>query len=146
MTLHSPLTKEDIRSLLFVIGKTKEGKHKSSFESPLYLRYNAMRWLRDSDFDPLSFRVSDLPEDDADAVMAGLIRFCRWSTDSPKDDAVGVLDIGEPPSEKEWRTGGTIVMRWLAWGVYVFLVISVGGGILCLRLATRKLSPQSGRG
>jgi hypothetical protein len=142
LTLDSPLTKEDIRSLLLVVGKTKEGAS-SSLDAPNYLRYNAMRWLRDSDFDPLSFNVSDLPEHDADAVMGGLIRFCRWSTDFPKEDAVGVLAIGEHPSEKERRTCGTVVMRWLAWGVYVFLALSVGGGILCLRLATRKLKPQT---
>ncbi len=143
LTLHSPLTKEDIRSLLAVIGTTKEDTHPPRFAAQRHLRHNAMRWLRDSDVDPRDFAMSDLAGDGADALLRGLVLYTRWAAHFPKYYSPGVLSIGMAVGdEKDWVVDCLLVKPWFVAGVYAFLAITFGGGILCLRLSTRKRAPQ----
>ncbi|NQT85088.1 hypothetical protein HQ563_18885 [bacterium] len=147
LTLHSPLTHKDIRSLLAVIGTTKEDTHPPRFAAQRHLRNNAMRWLRDSDVDPRDFTMSDLAGDEADAVLHGLLLYTRWVAHSPKYYSPGVLSIGRPAgnvnSESDLAVLSLYTERWFVAAVYALIAITFGGGILCLRLATRKLTPRT---
>jgi hypothetical protein len=127
LTLHSPLTKQDITALLLIISRPGE--------TPDYHWNNAFRWLRDNDFDPRSFTPYDLEGDDPDALLAGLIRYTQWGTRYPK----GCLRAPEGALEVDWF----LMKPWFVAGVYSLLAITFGGGILCLRLSTRKLKPQT---
>lgn len=136
LTLHSPLTKRDKKALLLMIGNREE--------TPGYRWINAMRWLRDSDFDSREFTMSDLAGDDADLILMGLTSYSKFEGRYPKQWSPGVLDIGAPVLD-----GGLVILSspltkaWFVAGVYSLIAITFGGGILCLRLAPRRVTPQT---
>ncbi len=92
LELENPPTKSNIVALLKLTPYQDEEK----CGAPSYVQYNAFRWLRDSDFDPSTFTVDDLSSKDGNDVLQGLIRFSRLTGVYPKDDGVGVLDLGNP--------------------------------------------------
>ena len=122
LVLHSPLTKDDIIALLTVLGKIED--------YPRYWRHNAYRWLRDSDFVPLSLHASELPAESADAVLAGLVKFSRWVGRSPKEKALGVLDIGEPIDENnQCFCPPKAAMPEFAAMINALIIVLFGGGL-----------------
>jgi hypothetical protein len=128
--LEHPLAKDDIVALLLVIGNREDQKW--------FRRYNALRWLRDSDFRPSSFQLSDLPSRNKDDVFAGLITFCRWVGESPKREAAGVLDLGMPVRDNlAGCVPGFVTVRF-ALVINALLVILFGSGITGLWLSTRR--------
>jgi hypothetical protein len=90
--IHTPLTPSNIISLLKITAYTDDDK----CGVPDYVQYNAFRWLRDSDFDPKTFSIKDIPSKDGNEVLHGLVRFAYWSGVIPKRDGLGVFKLGDP--------------------------------------------------
>lgn len=142
ITLHSPLSSEDVRALLALIGKRESPVAKEdqvtapSWEFPWYLRYNAMRWLRDSDFDPRSLSVDDLTGQDGDVLLNALLLFCQWKGENGKGYTPGELPITGPV--EEWKLSvPPIAGPWVAVIAYSSLAVVFAAGTLSLRFALR---------
>ena len=99
VNLQTPLTPANTIALLKLAVYMEE----KPASVPDYIQYNAFRWLRDSDFEPDKFTVKDMPADDADRVLHGLVRFARLSGESPKHEGVGVLKLGKPNTQYDFR-------------------------------------------
>ncbi len=93
--LQAPLTRSNVVSLL----KITAYRDQEECGVPGYVQYNAFRWLRDSDFDPHTFSVDDLQTEDGNEVLDGLIRLADRAGMFPKNDRIGVLNIGQPPDD-----------------------------------------------
>jgi hypothetical protein len=85
--IQSPFTKANIQALLVVIGRTN---HTEAPKLRTARAWNAARWLRDHEFDPLSIHASDLPADKADAMLRGLVKYGRSVAMYPALHDVGV--------------------------------------------------------
>jgi len=83
VVLQWPLSREDRLRLLEVMGADEK--------QPRGYRLSAFRLLRDSDFDPETITVRDLPPGRADPMLKGLVRFSKWSAMWPELDGVGLL-------------------------------------------------------
>jgi hypothetical protein len=111
LELETPLTHENILALLKLMVYTGDEKDCP----PDYMLYNAFRWLRDSDFDPETFGVKDVPAKDGDRVLQGLVRFSRKLGWHPKSDGQGVLNLGEPlndHADDEMRKPWFATLKW----------------------------------
>ncbi len=135
LRLESPLSMDDIRALLLMVGRKGA--------TPRHLFYNALRWLRDSDFDPRSFTVSDLTRDDGQDLLNGLIRYSQWTARYPKGETPGVLAIGSPPGEAGIVFDWLPTKPWFVASVHAALAAALVAGILCMRLGWR--SSREGR-
>ena len=147
ISLHTPLTKEDMRALLVLIGNrrspvvTEDESPRPRWETPWYLCYNAMRWLRDSDFDPLSFTVNDLTGEDGDALLNGLLTFSEWRGINWKWYTPGELPLSDPV--EKWKLSAPpITAPWVAAIAYSSLVVLFVAGLLCVRKATRGVESE----
>ena len=143
ISLHTPATKEDIRALLVLIGKrvgpveTKQEFRPAHWETPWHLRYNAMRWLRDSDFDPFSITLDELAGEDGDALLSGLLAFSQWRGSNWKGYTPGVLPLTGPV--EKWKPSvPPIAAPWVAVVAYSSLVVLFVAGLLCVRAAARR--------
>jgi len=137
LELKTPLSKQNIHSLLRLI---EQNKHiDKSGDHPLYrsLHWNAMRWLRDSDFNPTNFGRSDLPRENPDEVLRGLVEYSKLLGRFPKDSGLGVLPIGKPVETYDVPLPFILTREFKA-SVYGILILLVGGGIVCLFLASRQ--------
>jgi hypothetical protein len=149
--LQTPLTPSNMLALLKMAGCTdpalgdEEESQAPPKESqvPHYVRYNAFRWLRDSDFDPYSFRVEDLPAKGGKEVLQGLLRLAAAQAVLPKDDGLGVLNLGRPPhAPGEPPAAATLSFQLVA---NVIIFVPLGAGLLLFwgSFAVRKRKPRS---
>lgn len=97
-------------------------------QTPSYLSYNAMRWLRFFEFKPASFDLTTVPPDERVTVMKGLVEFALWLGEH-KDDpgklsrADDWIADGEPLAEKPPYS----------WGLNIALAMMIGSGLLLIR-------------
>jgi hypothetical protein len=143
ITLHTPLTKQDVRALLVLIGKRKGAVVKEGglapprWESPWHLRYNAMRWLRDSNFHAYPLSVGELAGEDSESVLNGLLAFSEWSGVNRKSDTPGELPISA--RVRKWKPEvPPIAAAWVAWVAYGSLAVVLVSGVVCLRRGLRR--------
>lgn len=137
LVLHSPPMKEEITALLRVIGENRLRKRE---EQPRGWWYNAFRWLRDNDFDPCSFRSADLPQEDSDSALMGLVEFARLKERWPKHKTPGVLKIGRVVEEYRPVFPG-FASTWCGVAAVGLLIVLFAGGGLCLWFSLRS-SPK----
>ena len=95
----TPLTLANTIALLELATQVEEEKG----GVPNYVQFNAFRWLRDSDFNPQTFSVKDIPARNADRVLHGLIRFASLSDQYPKYAGLGVLNLGKLYTQHDSR-------------------------------------------
>ncbi|MHC4796114.1 MAG: hypothetical protein ACYTF1_05675 [Planctomycetota bacterium] len=134
VSLQSPLTQENIISLLRILGR-KDIKRGHP--------YNAYRWLRDSFFvvDLSKFSYADLPEENPEEVFEGIKRYNYYRGYYPGGGAPGTLEITGP--YKASRSCLNISKTGYVVFVNSLITASALVGIYCIYL-TRKLkrSPQ----
>src|SRR5208283_2207184 len=88
--LHQPLATNDIVVLLKLIDSTKHN----------YLRYNAQRWLRDSNFRPYELQLDDMPAEERNELAKGLVSYAYWVGLHWNDP--GHLQIDENTIDNSW--------------------------------------------
>jgi hypothetical protein len=136
VNLQEPLTPANIVALLRLTAYTED----ENGRAPDYVQYNAFRWLRDSDFDPDRFAVKDIPAKEADRVLQGLVRFARLSGEHPKNNGVGVLNLGEPSDYSDIKPEiSCLWWRFLATAI-TFVPLCIG--LLLLWLSFRVGHPR----
>lgn len=86
VSVHMPATINEIIPLLELLGQTNR-----SDTIPNFVRYNAFRWLRDSDFEPVAFLLNQATNDMSEEMRSGLVRYQRYERVFPKLDGVGLL-------------------------------------------------------
>jgi hypothetical protein len=90
ITVTIPPSNEDTVPLLRLLGDSSEPE-----TVPPFVKHNAFRWLRDSDFNPVEFALSDDAGSLDDTARAGLLEYLRRERYWPKKDRVGILAFGE---------------------------------------------------
>ncbi len=135
VVLQTPLTTNNIISLLAILGSTN-----NESALPSRLGYNAMRWLRDSDVNPLTFTLAWLTPTNSETLFRGLIRFASASAFEPKSDGIGVLNLGAPPVPTGETAGSAFVRRFKP-GVIAGIPVLLGAGLSLLIASFR--TPRS---
>ncbi|OGV61652.1 MAG: hypothetical protein A3K19_15225 [Lentisphaerae bacterium RIFOXYB12_FULL_65_16] len=95
--LESPLTKENAEELLRLIGRSRTEES----EVPYYIKFNALRWLRDSGFDPWSVDLKDSASQDTRERLMGLMSYMLHLGSSQGNYGAGVLSLVTPPGDVE---------------------------------------------
>lgn len=98
VTVSIPPVESDTIPLLTLLGKTDEDENESP-EIPGYIKYNASRWLRDSDFNPVAFAISNGTDALDKQVKTGLLEYLKFERSHPKKERVGFLSFGEDMDE-----------------------------------------------
>ncbi|HEU5123486.1 MAG TPA: hypothetical protein VFW05_05415 [Verrucomicrobiae bacterium] len=93
VSVHMPATTNEIIPLLELLGRTNQ-----SDTIPNFVRYNAFRWLRDSDFEPVTFLLGQAANDMPEEMRSGLIRYQRYERVFPKLDGGGLLTHSDSSS------------------------------------------------
>ncbi len=140
--VQTPLTQSNIVALLKMTEHTDEEK----CGAPSYVQYNAFRWLRDSDFDPHSFDVEALHSEDGSELLQGLIRFAKRSGRSPKDDCLGVLNLGKPPTTYGFHSPMSMPSFQIVANMIVFVPLCTGLLLLWLSCRVAKQDTLSNKG
>lgn len=130
ISLHTPLTTEDAVALLELLGDLDE--EAGSRKHPFHRHFNAFRWLRDSEFDPQTLRLADLPEQDAEVVLTGLVEYSRRLGRSPKSKAAGVLALGRPASGYSMSELPPICLPSVRAGANAIIFSCLVAAIVCL--------------
>lgn len=94
VTVSSALSPSDVTSLLILVGKTSTH---GSDRIPPFVRYNALRFLRDSGFSPVEFIISTTNHPLDAGVKAGLIEYFQGERAWPKSDRVGSIRSHDGP-------------------------------------------------
>jgi len=87
-----PPEPSDAEPLLRLLGNTSTNESDQIHD---FLKYNAFRWLRDSDFNPVAFAISNVTDSTEPTVKAGLLEYLERERAYPKRDRVGVLVSAE---------------------------------------------------
>jgi hypothetical protein len=91
VTVSIPPSEADTIPLLTLLGNVSTNE---ADQIPWFVKYNAFRWLRDSDFNPVAFAVSNVTESTQAQVKTGLLEYFRRERIYPKRDHVGELTFG----------------------------------------------------
>jgi hypothetical protein len=84
VSVQMPANTNELAPLLGLLGETNN--------VPAFIHYNAFRWLRDSDFEPMSFALSHIASGMSEGVRSGLIRYQRYERVFPRLDGIGRLN------------------------------------------------------
>lgn len=68
---------------------------------PAYVKYNAFRWLRDSDFDIIAYAISNITAETSETVRIGAVEYGKLEKLFPKRDQIGVLPLKPAASDEE---------------------------------------------
>jgi hypothetical protein len=113
---------------------------------PSYVQYNAFRWLRDTDFDPMQYALSEVSESTPEPVRRGLQAYYRFERRLPREEGLGLLDLGQEPIE-EWYPEAIPAIMFPAYrygmpalicGLFLAGVVLVGLPVLHTRARERK--------
>jgi hypothetical protein len=94
------------------------------------LRYNALRLLRDDEFDPASVTVQELTDDTTGHLMKGLATLAGFREANPIRNGVGVVFAGE---DKIDPIRINPIVYWLPWIWLTFAGLCLWGGMRLLR-------------
>ncbi len=132
IVLQQPLTTNDVVTLLKVLANTN---------LPSYLKYNAKRWLRDSDKYPAVIRLNELPGGEDTALIQAEISYAQWYGEYW--DAPGKLWIDTNiPFTDSWLEEPKIELQPLKYVPIVLVFALAGAGILLLKLSVRRAQPM----
>jgi hypothetical protein len=140
VTVGIPPSDADAIPLLRLLGNTSTNE---SERLPDFIKYNAFRWLRDSDFNPVAFAISNRNESADDPVKTGLLEYLRRERHWPKKDYVGTIRFGDDVDPYADYTLPVMLEPRFKATVYllIFGLPLVGGGILLL--AGRKANAEA---
>ncbi|HEU6448413.1 MAG TPA: hypothetical protein VFV23_08255 [Verrucomicrobiae bacterium] len=115
--LQKPLTTNNIIALLKLINPSPWSVFSTNQFSHT-LRYNAMRWLRDSGFRAQQFDLSLIPEKDRDQIIFALLEYAQWYGEH-------YFDPGHLPIDGEFSYSypePIFLSKELRWKVYLAII------------------------
>lgn len=104
---------------------------KAISSGPYYIKYNSLRWLRDSGIRPQNIDLGSLPKEDGSALR-GLITYATWYGEHENDP--GRLPIGG----RDWDFDSTrhdppITKSKVRCVIYLIMALLAGSGLWLLR-------------
>jgi hypothetical protein len=132
-----PTSAEQTPLLLGLLGDLDTYK---STGVPEHWKYNAFRCLRDSDFDPVRYAISNGPL--SEEVERGLLEYGRFQRISAADNAVGILHFRVIRNIDEWSESEIPAMletevQFIAYSL-VFTPLLLGAGLFAWSFRKRK--------
>jgi hypothetical protein len=134
VVLQQPLTTNNILALLELANFTTNSTVYTNMPSRLRssLRFNAYRWLRDSDFKAKDLDINSITVEDKDRIIQDLIDYSEWYGIHRRDP--GKLRINRNDSGNGWHDAA-FETRPYRWTLYSIIVVLVLGGWFLLRLS-----------
>ena len=122
-----PPSPDQTPALLGLLGNSDMNESGGIIE---HTKYNAFRCLRDSDFDPVRYAISNGPFS-AD-VERGLLEYTRLERLWPTADGVGILSFGKTDDEYEDYAVPAMLAPKFQFAAYslVFIPLLLGAGLL----------------
>ena len=128
-----PPSDADIIPLLQLLGNMNEQEGKNGRnvqEIPDFIKYNAFRWLRDSDFNPIQFMLSDESATLDPIAKEGLLQYYQYERRFPSQEAIGQLYFnGNSHSEDDDSMMPTLLTLHFRMKIYAKIVIPLLLGI-----------------
>lgn len=87
---HLPSISQDAEPLLTLLGNKRTNVTE---KIPAHVKYNAFRWLRDSEFDVIAYAISNVTVHTPEMVRVGVIEYSKFEKLFPKRDQIGVLPL-----------------------------------------------------
>lgn len=109
---------------------------------PPFVKHNAFRWLRDSDFNPVEFALSNAGGALDATARAGLLEYLRRERNWPKKDRVGILGFGEKEDPYSDFLIPAMLEPSFRATVYALIVGPLCIGIGLVALTFRRRSPS----
>jgi hypothetical protein len=151
VTVHLPPAPDDTLALLRLLGRKSwnflwagpDGK-KTPDSVPSYIHYNAYRWLRDSQFDPIQFATSNTTAAQEPDIATGLLNFSQWHAAYPGRDGTGVLTLLKPtPRDSNFDLPPRIAKPGFLLTVNAIIAaFIISGATLLWRFTKRNAAPQ----
>lgn len=112
-----PLPRETALELLNIIGRGMWARWKEpqGEDIPEHIRFNALRLLRDVEFDPGSVTSAELSADSSGKLLKGLLEYKSWNDAHPVRNGVGVVfgdDAGAKIQNTNWAYPFVVVLWW----------------------------------
>ena len=151
--LQHPITTNNIIALLkLVVPDTNSAAYTNiPFYARTALRFNALRWLRDSGFKPKEFYdrgfddfgtgefdLKSVPAEDRDKAARGLMAYAFWLGKHQYDP--GKLPIDGNDQQDHWPNA-MFLCRPFRWTLYSIIVAAMCGGWFLLRLSSQTKRP-----
>jgi hypothetical protein len=140
VVLQQPLTTNNILALLKSANLATNSPVYTNMPSGLRssLRFNAYRWLRDSDFKAKDLDINSVTAEDKDQIIQSLIDYAEWYG-IHRDDP-GKLPINGNASRDRWPDA-VFETRPYRWTLYFIITVAALGGWFLLRLSCRPNTP-----
>jgi len=132
--LEQPLTTNNIIALLKVlVNSTRSTTTNAAGQNRGLLRYNSMRWLRDTGFQPSNLDLATVPAEDKGQVVLSLIIYARWLGEHWNDPgrlAISGYDWGDLSSGMSAPWIEKVAFKW---ALYLVLLGAALSGWFLLR-------------
>lgn len=92
------------------------------------LRYNAFRWLRDSNFDARYLDLKTIPDEDRNQITLALIQYAEWFGEHYFDP--GKLPVSD---YRDYETEPMFMGRQIRWTLYLVLAVLTLSGLWLVR-------------
>ena len=144
VTVSIPPSEADAIPLLTLLGNVSTDE---SDRIPDFVKYNAFRWLRDSDFNPVVFAISHVTNSTPTEIKMGLFEYLRHERAFPTRDHVGELRFAEKEDPYADRFLPAMLQPRFKAGVYgiVFGLPCLSAALITLTLRKprhRKVGPS----
>lgn len=133
--LEIPPSNKDYMPLLALLGNSSTNE---SDRIPGFAKYNAFRWLRDSEFNSIAFALSNINAHTPDSVRHGVISFHKYEKAWPREDGVGLLEFS-PSASDEVDSGFSYGhLRNVRVAAYSMMVFPALAGVCLLAFSARR--------
>jgi hypothetical protein len=126
--VHLPPEPNDAAALLPLLGDTEKDA-KGEPKVPSWLKYNAFRWLRDSDFRWAEYVASHPEWRSTEKTAVGVCRYAAYEAEFPPEDGMGRLAFAKPGTSRQYDFAGRPPIAGRAAKAIAYVVIF--GGIVC---------------
>jgi len=130
-----PPSSRNIVSLLELLGNSETDEASAV---PWHVKYNAFRWLRDSDFDPVAFAVANMADSISEKTKRGLLEYQKRERRWPKVSRVGILPFGREQTDySQWAVLSLLTPRF-RWTAYAVTFLPMLAGVCLIAWSFRR--------
>ena len=137
IVLQQPLTTNNIIALLKLVNVVPPHAG-STNQFLLSMRYNALRWLRDSDsgFTAANFNLKNIPDEEKEQITLALIQYAQWLGENW--NSPGKLPIGGSQDYSLDLEPNFATYKYVCLAVYLLLSLLAAGGIGLIFYSSQK--------
>jgi hypothetical protein len=135
VTVSIPPSRNQDKALLAMLGNTSTNEVD---KIPEFVKYNAFRWLRDSDFSPVGYALSNVTESTSRDVVQGLTEYQKRYEWSPKRDAIGILPLANNSEDNYEPLRPAFFGKNFQVVGYSFMIVPIAIGIVMLGWSRRR--------